>query len=137
MVRDYRIASTENAISSHVSAVLPGLTLPKGKEIAILQGRIGVLHKELETLGSATKYSPLSIFRTLSELFPKGQDLEVDHIEIRGDRVVVEGSAPNYKTIERVKKDLLDDISISEVKDETRTARQRRIAFTFTIRLEG
>jgi len=102
--RESRLTTVQAALNSQVNEALPGANIPKGEELSFLQTQNQLLEAELQDLGSPSRFSVLDALLELSKDMPESDEVTVTAINIRGNRVQIEGNIPSYAaadTIER------------------------------------
>lgn len=133
-VRAGYLASLNETLHSQVSATLGRSDIPVGSEVDFLIKENARLEKLLRDLGSPTVASPLESFLEISGLIPNDVGADVKRINIKGTRVRVEGSAPDYSSVETMERIFKRNRrTFCRVKKETSQATGSRRGFAFDL----
>lgn len=138
--KDQQIIRMEAAISSNVKNKVPELNLRNGKELDDLMAASSAVEAQLDNLGSASKVEPFEVYVMLSEILAEianEQDgIDLLQMEIKGDSVVLDGTVPSYKGVDKIKRLLQAKESVfCDIRAETPGGRSADKKFKFTLRL--
>jgi hypothetical protein len=103
LLREQRITRLRAAVRDQISSVVPNLTAPEGKENDALIGQTNALDTQLKDLGSPTQSSPLETLLDISRDIPGTLGITVNAIKVKGNRITLETSAPDYAAAEALK----------------------------------
>ncbi len=145
--RETKIDLMEANIHEAISASFPGTSIGIGEEVSVIQAENSKLDKALESLGSGSldQYTALDVLREISVVMPTNPAITIRNIAIRGNRVKISGSAPEYKDVEAIERALQRNRSMKfRAKPPEITAGMGSIPggarssqnFTFDIRVE-
>ena len=107
-IRGRELATVHGAIAQESAALAPSLRLEPGSEIALLGSETEAISKQLAELGSDSRLTPLRIFSELSQNLgvTKESGIFVKSIRVKGNRVTIEGEAPDYAALDRLETNL-------------------------------
>ncbi len=111
-IRASRIATLENLIREKIMAEVPEMRPDEINPISFLQNQLYQMDRQLKELGSASQYSPLAALTEISKDFPKSDNITIKRMTIKGNKIEIEGSAPDYASGEKIKKSLTEKKSI-------------------------
>lgn len=137
-MRAYREASLRSMMKAQIERVSTTIQLREGSEVASLRGQIGKLKSQLQHIGSAAKYSPLSSLLEISSILSRLSDKNFTELEIKGDKVKLKGYAPSHSHIRKMKEAFQKrkPVRCRIKKDDVSSSGGSRISFTFHIRCE-
>lgn len=105
-VRQHRLEKIQQAVRSQIRREIPDLTVAAGLEVDALRGEIVSLQNKLKDLGTLSKMTPLDAFVQLTKDFPSSATTAVRALNIKNNRIKIEGSAPDYNAAESIEKAL-------------------------------
>lgn len=98
--------SLEQSIINMTSAVLPNSEFSDSTSaLSALKNETATLDKQLQGLGNIGKDSPVEILALLSRDIPTTVGVQINTLEIKEAGIVIEGIAPDYQAIEKLKKE--------------------------------
>lgn len=103
-VRGHYLDNLQEQLHSQVTAVLGKSDIPSGSEVDYLVKENARLEKLLRDLGSPTAASPLESYLMLSGNLPSDLGAEVKRVTIKGPKIRIEGSAPDYSSVEAMER---------------------------------
>ena len=104
LLKDYRVENYNRVLKEQISNLAPSLLAPENKEIDSLQEELKKLDKQLKELGSSSALTPLQSFAMLSKNLPIGSNVTIRKLSITPNRILIEGSAPDYSAVEKVER---------------------------------
>lgn len=119
LLKEGEIRAINAAVANQISAHAPGLALTPGAELRSLTLEMNKLEDELKDLGSPESYSPLEGFAQISSAMPVIPEVTVDKIDIKGNKLSLEGCAPNYGAIETIENALNRNEAFASVKKQS------------------
>ncbi len=136
-VRSYRISALSETLSEQAAKVLPSVSIPPGSEISTLRARYGQLNRQLNESSAALRISPLQTVVELAQIFRSDKSVEIRRLRIYGDKIDVEGEAPDYESVDKMKSKLKRkrDYFCRVNKDETTPGPGNSKRFKFQISL--
>jgi hypothetical protein len=99
-VREARIKAMHAAMAEQIVRVAPHLTPTEGQEVQTLKDENERLTKQLRDLSSALVVSPLDALAVVFKDIPTTTNLSLQSLELRGQAIVLDGTAPDYKSVE-------------------------------------
>jgi len=103
-IRARHISQMQESISTQIRSVIPEAELPEGLEVEALRGQLNKLQEQLKDLGSLSRFSPLDTLIQLTKDIPQGGGITFRSIQIKNNRVKIEGVAPDYGAIDNISK---------------------------------
>lgn len=100
----HRISTLEAAMHARIHQAMPTLRLEEGKEVSQVNAEKFRVEQDLTELGTPSKHSPLEILLQVSNDFPTAPNINFSVLNIRGNKITIEGSAPDYTAVERIQK---------------------------------
>jgi hypothetical protein len=119
LLKEGEIRAINAAVANQIAAHAPGLMLTPGAELRSLTLEMNKLEDELKDLGSPESYSPLEGFAQISSAMPVIPEVTVDKIDIIGNKLALEGCAPNYGAIETIENALNRNDAFASVKKQS------------------
>lgn len=122
-LREHRIGKLQDALYAEVKKAVPDLEAARGVELDALEGANRKLEQELSNLGSLSAMSPLDYFAEISSDLPLSSGVTVTRVKIEGNKMRVDGTAPDYTAMEKIERALKrkKDIYCRIRKDTTAT----------------
>ena len=100
--REYQIRSLRKTLSDTISESIPGFSAPFGQEAQRLNATTQGIQDSLKDLGSPLASPPLLVLAALSEDIKSVDGITVTRASIKNGEVKIDGSAPNYRTLNRL-----------------------------------
>lgn len=91
---------------SQIRGIIPSIDPNTDKPSDFIRAEISAIQRQLRDLGSPFKVSPLDALVEISKDFQKRSGSTITRVDIVGDKVTLEGTAPNYSSIENIEKAL-------------------------------
>lgn len=138
LFRQYQIEKMHEAASEQIVSAAPSLAPLQSDGITALQNENERLETELRTLGSPSKLSPLDAFAQISRDFPvlkADGDVSVARLQITSSSIIINGVAPNYQVVSKIKRALKRQKDYYCNVEESISGSSPRVNFTFTIKL--
>jgi len=104
-VRSIRGSMMEHSIAETIRREVPSIAAAPGEERSVLENELRMLETQLEELGNPSNRTPVDSLADIAEYFPKGGGLTIRRIAINGDKVTIEGSAPDYSAVDKLQKE--------------------------------
>lgn len=104
--REYKMNNLRNLMLEEIKTEIPSFNSTAGDETAALQKESTTLQSLLKELGSPLTASPLDVLAAVTEDVTSVGGVAVNRINIRNGEVRIEGTAPNYKTLDRLESTL-------------------------------
>ena len=101
VVRVSAISKLHREATQKVHSVIPNLPTTEGEELKALQKENQQLEQQLKELGSPAFLNPLDALVVLSNDFANA-GFALRKVSIRGNRVSLEGTAPNYAAVDNM-----------------------------------
>ena len=101
-VRAYHIRTMRAALAEQISRVVPDVAIDKENPVVSLSGLAGQLEKQLKDLVSPGGVSPLEVWTNLSKVMPNNPQVSITKFRIKGNKIEIEGSAPDYNAIDQL-----------------------------------
>lgn len=135
-VRSYRIDALQDEISGIVASQIPLLNAPRGEERNVLQNQLQITEQQLSELGNPSERTAFATLGDISRFFPPDSDIKIRKLVINGDKVTIEGTAPKYENVDKVKDRLRRKRKIfCNIESATRGGQKDGKTFTFDIRM--
>ncbi len=96
------VSQLDAAVGEKIRSTLVGAEIVPGQEVESLHSNINRLQMQLKDLGSLSRYSPLDAFTEASKDFPRLPGVSVRAVNIKNNRIKVEGIAPEYGTADKI-----------------------------------
>jgi hypothetical protein len=106
LTRSFLIKDLEATVRRQILETVPDLAALPGEELSTLKNQMQSLQGQLQDLGSPSERSPLDILVEIAKYVPLGEEVSIRRVNIKGDRVVLEGTAPDYSAVDRIEKSL-------------------------------
>lgn len=103
-LRERRIHQVRNAMYDQIRAAIPSMDAPRGSELDALEGENRRLEAQLSNLGSLSALTPLDSLSEISFDLPLSSGITVTRIKIEGNKLRVEGTAPDYTALEKLER---------------------------------
>ena len=138
LANESKISNLQSALVSRIQKTIPNFKAPEGQEIPTLSNNILQIENQLKEIGSISTLSALEAFLALSEDMPADLGLNVNEISIKGNKITIVGTGPDYGTIDKIekalkeKKDRYCDIDPG---DSSSGNRGGTVGFRFTLTL--
>jgi hypothetical protein len=100
--REYQIRSLRKTLSDTITESIPGFTAPLGQEAQSLNSITQNIQDSLKDLGSPLASPPLMVLAALSDDIKSVDGITVTRASIKNGEVKIDGSAPNYRTLNRL-----------------------------------
>lgn len=100
--REYQIHSLRQQISTKIKSEVPTFSSDPGKEALTLQSISQGLQDSLKDLGSPLAAPPLMVLGAIAEQLNSMEEISVSRISIQNGQVRIDGSAPNYKSLNKL-----------------------------------
>lgn len=98
--------SLEKSIINMTREVLPNANITDANSaLSTLKNETATLDKQLQGLGNIGKDSPVEMLAVISRDIPSTVGVQVNTLEIKETGIVIEGLAPDYQAIEKLKKE--------------------------------
>lgn len=141
-IRAYKISKYKSEISNQVSSHLPAEAISSSGGIGDLLNLSVSIEDQLDSLGTTTKATPLEVLTILSDELKEAVDpkikMDLFEIDIKGNKVELEGSVPSYRGVDKIES-ILKDIKNRDIfcfiKAETSGGRGPNKKFKFKIKL--
>ena len=136
----YEAQQVNSAVQDEIKNNIPDLSVVSASGMDELLGRNGEMEAQLATLGTPTKFDPLSVYVILSSELKQALDpkigMTLSEIEIKGADVTVDGLVSSYRSVESIEKifNKRGDV-FCEVKKETLGDSGANKRFRFRIKL--
>ena len=101
-VRAYHIKRMRAALAEQIVRVVPDAAIDKDNPVVSLSGLAGQLEKQLKDLVSPGGVSPLEVWSNLSKVMPSNSQVSIAKLRIKGNKIEIEGSAPDYNAIDQL-----------------------------------
>jgi len=98
------IHKLKSSVSEQIHQALPGLSLAPGQELQTLSGEVNNIELQLKSLGSPSKMTPIHALYELSKHIPQNSGINIRRVNIAGLIMKVEGEAPDYAAVDKLKK---------------------------------
>ncbi len=135
-IRSQHLSTLQTAMATQIERVIPEAQPEAGKELEFVQSHFGVLHTQLKEIGSTAQVSATTALAELSEDFSEAKSVDVKRITITGKTVAIEGNAPNYLAVDRLKNKLRKrSIFCGKIKDDTSSSGSKKVGYRFTLTL--
>ncbi|MCB0333752.1 MAG: hypothetical protein KDD55_09660 [Bdellovibrionales bacterium] len=135
-IRNQHLLTLQTAMAAQIERVIPEAHPETGKELEFVQTHFGSLHNQLKEIGSAAQVSAIQALAELSEEFSSAKSVDVKRITITGKTVTIEGNAPNYHAVDRLKNKLRKrSIFCGKIKDDTSASVSKQVGYTYTLTL--
>lgn len=105
-IRELQISRLQDTIREQLKATIPNLTSTEGQEMTAFKASLDQLTKELESIGSSSEGSPMNILIELTKDFAALNDVTLNDVDIRTDRVLLDVTVPDYAAADRVERAL-------------------------------
>ncbi len=105
-LREHHLTKLQSAIRSEVTRALPDLDIPPGAELDALEGANRKLEQELANLGSLSSLTPLDYLAEIAADLPLSAGIAVTRVKIDGNKMRVDGTAPDYAAMEKIERQL-------------------------------
>ncbi len=137
--RSLKLSKMRSAIHDQISTIIPSLSVVDGNEVTALQTENASLEKQLQSLGSLSKYSALEALLEITQDVPVSSGISVNRLNISDDKITLDGQAPDYSALEKIERSLKRKSDVyCKIKKEAAAASGGVIGnkrgFTFTIR---
>jgi hypothetical protein len=106
LVRMMSLSNLEATLRDQITSTIPGMTALPGEELSTLKNQIQNLQAQLQDLDSPSERSALDILTDIAKYVPLSSDVSIRKVSIKGDRVVIEGTAPDYSAVDKIEKGL-------------------------------
>jgi hypothetical protein len=103
-LRERRIYAMRNAVHDQIRTAIPSLEVEKGLEIDALDGQNLRLEQQLANLGPLSALSPLDYISEISSDLPLASGIAVTRVKVEGNKMRVDGSAPDYAAMDKIEK---------------------------------
>jgi hypothetical protein len=100
------LSSLEATLRDQITSTIPGMAALPGEELSTLKNQIQNLQAQLQDLDSPSERSALDILTDIAKYVPLSSDVSIRKVSIKGDRVVIEGTAPDYSAVDKIEKGL-------------------------------
>ena len=90
------IHALNKSVAEQIRSVAKDVPMQSGQEVKAITDATNSIEDELKDMGSPESVSPLEALALFSDAMPDIQDVTVDKLEIRGNKISVEGCAPDY-----------------------------------------
>ncbi len=114
--RKAHLESVRAATVNQIRDVIPSIDPNTEKPSDFVRAEISSIQRQLRDLGSPFKVSPLDALVEISKDLQKRGGSTITRIDIVGDRITLEGTAPNYSSIENIEKTLKNEKSSKKKK---------------------
>lgn len=106
--RDITLQNLTQEMARALESHAPDIVFEPGQEVAAITTENAKLDRALESLGSGSldQFTALDILREISQVMPNNPGITVRGISIKGNRVKLVGSAPEYKDVEAIERAL-------------------------------
>lgn len=105
-LRERRISQVKNAMYEQIRAAIPAMDVPRGSELDALEGENRKLEQQLSNLGSLSALSPLDSLTEITADLPLSSGITITRIKVEGNKMRVEGTAPDYTALEKIERAL-------------------------------
>lgn len=105
-LRSYRLERMRAEIHARVQRILKDKPVEIGKELDLLGAQNAKLGQQLADLGSPTGLSPLDAWLEISQDLPTNPGVVVRKLTMRGNKITIEGSAPDYAAGDQIERAL-------------------------------
>ena len=100
--RAYHISNMRASLAEQIARVVPEASIDKSNPVVSLSGLAGQLEKQLKDLVSPAGVSPLEVWTNLSKVMPNNLQISITKLRIKGNKIEIEGSAPDYNAIDQL-----------------------------------
>lgn len=100
--RAYHLRSMRGILADQISRVVPDASIDRDNPVVSLSGLSGQLEKQLKDLVSPGGVSPLEVWTNLSKVMPNNPQVSITKLRIKGNKIEIEGSAPDYNAIDQL-----------------------------------
>lgn len=136
-ITEQRIAEAQEELHRALAPSIPAFSNYVGElggEDELLDSVNEVLSQQLRDLASPFGLSPLEALLEISRDIPRRDEVVIRRIEIRGTRLTIEGSAPDYAAVEEIERALQRRKKIyKRVRKSTSNSAGRSRGFAFDI----
>lgn len=105
-IREYTISRLNTRARDEIASVINNSSLETSSAQQTLKLRIEEVRARLRDLGSVGKVSPLDALLAITKDFPLQNQVEVRTISIKEKKITIEGSAPEYDSIDKMERAL-------------------------------
>ena len=102
--RESRLATLRGTTVEHIRNLIPSIDPATERPSDFVRNEIALIQKQLRDLGSPFQLSPLDALLEISKDFQKRSGSTISRINIVGNRITLDGTAPNYTTLETIEK---------------------------------
>lgn len=103
-VRKNRLAALQATTVENIRQMIPSIDPNSQNPADFVRNEIGVIQKQLRDLGSPFQLSPLDALLELSKDIPKRGNANIKRVNIVGNKVTIDGTAPNYAALDTLEK---------------------------------
>lgn len=100
------VSRMQNQMASAIAETIPAVAVVRGNEAGTVLSSINTLESELKQLGSPARTTPLEALLELAKIFSATKGVVVTSFSIDGEKIEVEGTAPDFTVRERLEKAL-------------------------------
>lgn len=104
----FETSRINESVKQEISSIIPALKLSSESGIDELLAFNGSMESQLSTLGTPTKFDPLSVYVILSAELKEALDpkigMTLNEIEIKGADVTIDGLVSSYRSVESIEK---------------------------------
>ena len=136
-LREHRIRSLQQELRTRLTEAIPGFEAEPGKEDVALDNMSFALGQQLKDMVSPAGLSPLEVLIEISRDIPPDKGIIVRSITIKGPKVTLVGSAPDYTALDALERAFKSRRKVYDrVKPSTSSGVNRRLEFNFDITLQ-
>ncbi len=101
-----KINNLQEALLNRIKKTIPTFQSPPGQEVQAVSNSIMQLESQLKEIGSLSTLSALEAFLAISEDMPANLGVNVNEISIKGSKITITGTGPDYGTIDKIEQAL-------------------------------
>ncbi|NMC61977.1 MAG: hypothetical protein GYA55_02285 [SAR324 cluster bacterium] len=102
--RESRLEAIQATTVETIRELIPSIDPNSSSPSEFVKSELATIQKQLRDLGSPFQLSPLDALVELSKDFQKRSNATIRRINIVGNKVTIEGSAPNYAAMDTLEK---------------------------------
>ncbi len=106
LANEFYVSRIRSKMTKEILELYPDAAQYPNQELDAFRGEMTRLQDQLKSLGSLSKLSPIDSLIALTKDFPRDAGATVRSVNIKNNRIEIEGTAPDYGTVDRIEKAL-------------------------------